>query len=123
MNGSGENLSSVLEELDAGVVRDSSIPQGNPIMKAKLAYFAGEGFEIAKRIVGERVAEISGKVAEAVEERLEAEYRRTRHLSKLRGTSENSAALNDAKKLIQERKKAVAQSTVRLDAIRLVVCK
>lgn len=123
VNGSGEDLSSMLEELDAGFVRDSSIPQGNPIIKAKLAYFAGEGFETAKRIVGEQVAEISGKVAEAVEERLEAEYRRTRHLSKLRGTSENSAALNDAKKLIQERKKAVAQSTVRLDAIRLVVCK
>lgn len=125
VNGTGEDHSEILEELDkaSAFIRDASIPQGNAIMNSKLAYFAGEGFEAAKRIVSEKVSEISVAVGEAVEERLEAEYRRTRHLSKIRGTSENAAALNDAKKAIQERKKAVMQSTLRLDAIRLIVCK
>lgn len=126
VNGSGEDHSEIIEELaraSALDVRDASIPQGNAIMNAKLDYFAHAGFEAAKAIAADKASEIAVAVGNAVEERLEAEYRRTRHLSKIRGTSENAAALNDAKKAIQERKKAVMQNTLRLDAIRLIVCK
>ena len=94
-----------------------------PIIQAKLAYFSGEGFSKAKEIVGRQFAEVVEDVSVKVTERLDSEYARLKHLMSMRGSSENTPALVTMKKNIQDRKKALSGALLRLDGIRLVVCR
>lgn len=123
VNGSGEDCSSLLKSLDAATLKDAKVPQGQPIIQAKLAYFSGEGFAKAKEIVGEQFAEVVEDVSLKVTERLDSEYARLKHLMFMRGSSENTPALVTMKKNIQDRKKALSGALLRLDGIRLVVCR
>ena len=63
------------------------------------------------------------EAANAVEARSEQEYQRMNHLLSMRGKAGTSEALKQLRKNVQERKKIVANPQLRLDAIRLVVCK
>lgn len=123
VNGSGEDCSLLLNSIDEGTLRDVPVPQGKPVLQAKLAYFYSDGFSLAKEIVGKQVEEITEKVIERVTERLDSEYKRTRYLTTMRGGAENTPELQTMKKTFQERKKAVSQGNLRLDGIRLVVCR
>ncbi len=53
----------------------------------------------------------------------EQEYQRKQHLLSLRGKAESDTSLPILRKNIQERKKAAAFPQLRLDAVRLIVCR
>mgnify|MGYP006051050837 CR=1 FL=1 len=80
-------------------------------------------FSKAKEIVGRQFAEVVEDVSVKVTERLDSEYARLKHLMSMRGSSENTPALVTMKKNIQDRKKALSGALLRLDGIRLVVCR
>ena len=67
--------------------------------------------------------EYADKAANAVEARAEQEYQRMNHLLTLRGKAGNSAELKQLRKNVGDRKKIVANPQLRLDAIRLLVCR
>lgn len=123
VNGSGEDCSSLLEQMDLQKLRDVSVPQGKPVIQAKLAYFFNEGFALAKEFIGKEVAKITESSSLKLEERLDSEYKRFSYLITMRGGSENAPELVTMKKDFQERKKAALQGQFHLDGIRLVVCK
>lgn len=123
IDGTGENMTDLLSALDQGVSKTAPIPQGNPAVAAKIQYFASEGLAIAKRVVALQVSEITDKASIAVENRSEQEYQRKQHLLSLRGKAENDTTLPILRKNIQERKKAAASPQLRLDAVRLIVCR
>ena len=123
LNGSGEYHNELEEKLKTASFKDVPVPQGKPAVTAKLNYFASEGFNLAKKDVQEKSSEIVNNVSRAIEDKLTKEYLRTKHLLALRGSSENSDELLEMKKNIAERKKYVEKPSVRLDAIRLIVCR
>ena len=53
----------------------------------------------------------------------EQEYQRMNHLLTMRGKAGNNAELAQLRKNVAERKKIVANPQLRLDAIRLLVCR
>ena len=74
-------------------------------------------------MVSIQVSELADKAATAVENRSEQEYQRKQHLLSLRGKAESDISLPILRKNIQERKKAAASPQLRLDAVRLIVCR
>ncbi len=123
LNGAGEDFSKLAKDLETATLRDTAVPQGNRMVNAKLEYFSTVGFEQAKRLAQNAANYYAEQMSAAVEEKLEAEYRRAFHLNTMRGTSEQTSNLAEMKKNMQERKKAASQMAIRLDAIRLIVCR
>ena len=123
IDGTGENHSELLSALDQGSSKTAPIPQGNAAVAAKIQYFSSEGLAVAKRVVSIQVSELADKAASAVENRSEQEYQRKQHLLSLRGKAESDTSLPILRKNIQERKKAAASPQLRLDAVRLIVCR
>ena len=60
---------------------------------------------------------------DAIEKRAEQEYQRMNHLLTIRGQAENSPILAVLRKNVSERKKAALAPQLRLDAVRLIVCR
>lgn len=123
LNGSGEDFSELLEELEYAKLADLNVPQKNAVIEAKLRYFGGECLAVAKRLATDFANGLTEQVLEKLDARLDAEYDRMRHLVSMRGDAEGNSELAKLKKNNMERRKAVAQPAVRLDAIRLVVCR
>lgn len=123
IDAAGEDCSELLPALDEGSLKAAPIPKGNAAVAAKIRYFGNEGLAIVKRIVAVQVTEIADKAALEVEDRCEQEYQRTQHLLALRGKAENSPVLQILRKNVLERKKAAATPQLRLDAVRLIVCR
>lgn len=119
----GEDHSDVLEKLANGKFKDVGVPQGNPAVDMTLKYFAKEGFSVARRIATAAAKEYAEKAASAVEARSEQEYQRMNHLLTMRGKAGGNAELQQLRKNVAERKKIVANPQLRLDAIRLLVCR
>ncbi|MFA6834969.1 MAG: RNA polymerase-associated protein RapA [Fibrobacteraceae bacterium] len=119
----GNDCSSMVAKMDAGKVRDTLVPQKIPVVTEKLRYFASTGLALAKRIASKQMEEIAAVSAEKVEERAEQEYQRANHLLTLRGKAANSAFLAELRKNVQEHKRTALQPQIRLDAIRLLVCR
>lgn len=119
----GDDCSDWLEQLDAAKnLRDTAPPPG-PVMKQKLDYFAGPGLSEGRKLAQERVAEQADAIGEAVEHRLELELERVHHLLTLRGKAENSPLLAQLRKNMVERKKAAQTPQLRLDSVRLLICR
>ena len=123
VDASGQNLSEHLKAVEKAELRDVNVPQGNKAVDATLRYFAKEGLAIAKRNVSGVAKEYADKAAAAVEARSEQEYQRMNHLLTMRGKAGNNAELAQLRKNVAERKKIVANPQLRLDAIRLLVCR
>ncbi|MBO6135278.1 MAG: RNA polymerase-associated protein RapA [Fibrobacter sp.] len=123
VDASGQDLSEHLKAVEKAELRDVNVPQGNKAVDATLRYFAKEGLAIAKRNVSGVAKEYADKAAAAVEARSEQEYQRMNHLLTMRGKAGNNAELAQLRKNVAERKKIVANPQLRLDAIRLLVCR
>ncbi|MCQ2102751.1 MAG: RNA polymerase-associated protein RapA [Fibrobacter sp.] len=120
---SGEVLSDKLEELSKATFKDVAVPQGNPAVNMTLKYFGKDGLAIARREVTAKAKELAEIAAEAVEARAEQEYQRMNHLLTMRGKAGNNDQLKQLRKNAQEWKKIISNPQLRLDAIRLLVCR
>ncbi len=119
----GDDCSDWFEQLDAARnLRDTAPPPG-AVMKQKLEYFKTVGLSEARRIAQEQASDIAHTAGEAVERRLDHEFERVHHLLTLRGKAENSPVLAQMRKNIAERKKAAQAPQLRLDSIRLLICR
>ena len=123
LDAKGENQSGCFEALANAALKDVGMPQGNAAVDMTIRYFAKDGLAKARLIVSEQAKKYAEEAANAVEARSEQEYQRMNHLLSMRGKAGTSEALKQLRKNVQERKKIVANPQLRLDAIRLVVCK
>ena len=123
VDAAGVDQSAHLAELQNAEVRDVNVPQGNKAVDATIRYFAHGGLAVAKQCVNGLAKEYAEKAAAAVETRSEQEYQRVNHLLTMRGKAGNNAELQQLRKNVFDRKKIVANPQLRLDAIRLVVCR
>ncbi len=123
VNPMGEDMSAKLDDLKKACFKDVPVPQGNAAVNMTLKYFGKEGLAIARRVVGAQAKEIAEKAAAAVEARAEQEYQRMNHLLSMRGKAGNNAQLQQLRKNAQEWKKVISNPQLRLDAIRLLVCR
>ena len=100
-----------------------AVPQGNKAVDATLRFFAKEGLSKAKVSITPMAKEYAEKAADLVEKRTEQEYQRMNHLMVMRGRGGNSATLQQLRKNVTDRRKVVSTPQIRLDAIRLIVCR
>lgn len=123
VNPAGEDLTEKVPELKTASFKDVPVPQGNAAVNMTLKYFGKEGLAIARRVVSGKAKEIAEGAAAAVEARAEQEYQRMNHLLSMRGKAGNNAQLQQLRKNAQEWKKIISNPQIRLDAIRLLVCR
>ena len=123
VNPMGEDMSAKLADLKNACFKDVPVPQGNAAVNMTLKYFGKDGLAIARRCVAAQAKEIAEKAAAAVEARAEQEYQRMNHLLSMRGKAGNNAQLQQLRKNAQEWKKIISNPQIRLDAIRLLVCR
>jgi ATP-dependent helicase HepA len=119
----GKDMSSVLDKLKTASLRDVAVPRGNKAVDATLRFFAKEGLGFARQSINAMAKEYAEKAADLVEKRTEQEYQRMNHLMLMRGHGGSSSALQQMKKNVTERRKIVSTPQLRLDAIRLLVCR
>jgi len=119
----GKDMSSVLDKLKTASLRDVAVPRGNKAVDATLRFFAKEGLGFARQSINAMAKEYAEKAADLVEKRTEQEYQRMNHLMLMRGHGGSSTALQQMKKNVTERRKIVSTPQLRLDAIRLLVCR
>lgn len=119
----GDDLSAKLPELKTASFKDVPVPQGNAAVNMTLKYFGKDGLAIARRVVMTQAKEMAEIAAEAVEARAEQEYQRMNHLLMMRGKAGNNDQLKQLRKNAQEWKKIISTPQLRLDAIRLLVCR
>ena len=119
----GKDLSAALEKLKTASLRDVAVPRGNKAVDATLRFFAKEGLGFARQSINGMAKEYAEKAADLVEKRTEQEYQRVNHLMLMRGRGGSSTALQQMKKNVTERRKIVSTPQLRLDAIRLLVCR
>ena len=123
VDASGMDRSDCLESLAKAELRDVDVPQGNKAVDATLRFFAKEGLAKARQTVSLPAKEYAEKAADLVETRSEQEYQRMNHLLTMRGKAAGNAMLQQMRKNIGDRRKVVANPQLRLDAIRLLVCR
>ena len=123
VNPMGEDMSAKLDDLKNACFKDVPVPQGNAAVNMTLKYFGKDGLEIARRIVSAKAKEYAEEAAAAVEARAEQEYQRMNHLLSMRGKAGNNAQLQQLRKNALEWKKVISNPQLRLDAIRLLVCR
>ncbi len=119
----GEVLSAKVSELASASFKDVPVPQGNLAVNMTLKYFGKDGLAIARREVLAQAKEFAETAAQAVENRAEQEYQRMNHLLMMRGKAGNNEQLKQLRKNAQEWKKIISNPQLRLDAIRLLVCR
>lgn len=119
----GKDRSECLAALDSGKMRNANVPQKVPVVTEKLRYFASTGHALAKRIASQRMEELAKASAVQIEERAEREYQRMNHLLTLRGKAQNNPFLEQLRKNVALYRKAALNPQIRLDAIRLLVCR
>lgn len=119
----GNDRSDSLPKMDAGKMRNANVPQKVPAVTEKLRYFASTGHALAKRIATQRMENFAKISAEKIGERAEREYQRMNHLLSLRGKAQNSPLLDVLRKNIPAYRKAALNPQIRLDSIRLLVCR
>ena len=123
VNPMGEDMSAKLDDLKNACFKDVPVPQGNAAVNMTLKYFGKDGLAIARRIVSAKAKEYAEEAAAAVEARAEQEYQRMNHLLSMRGKAGNNAQLQQLRKNALEWKKVISNPQLRLDAIRLLVCR
>ena len=123
VDASGMDRSDCLESLSKAELRDVDVPQGNKAVDATLRFFAKEGLAKARQTVSVPAKEYAEKAADLVETRSEQEYQRMNHLLTMRGKAAGNTVLQQMRKNVGDRRKVVANPQLRLDAIRLLVCR
>lgn len=123
VDASGVDQSANLESLSKAALRDVNVPQGNRAVDATIRFFAKEGLAKARQSVSGVAKEYAEKAADLVEIRSEQEYQRMNHLLTIRGKAAGNAQLQQLRKNVGDRRKVVANPQLRLDAIRLLVCR
>jgi len=117
-----EDMCEFLDDMAQATLKNCALPQGTAL-SAKMKYFATEGLSIARKIAASHSSALSAQSVEKVGERLEREYQRVQYLLSLQGKAEDSPLLIDFRKGVIERKKAVMNPQLRLDSVRLLVCR
>lgn len=123
IDANGNDCSDRIFKMDAGKMRNANVPQKVPVVTEKLRYFASTGHALAKRIAMQKMERFAGESAAKVEERAEREYQRMNHLLSLRGKAQNSPLLDALRKNVGIYRKAALNPQIRLDSIRLLVCR
>ncbi len=123
IDSNGNDCSDRIARMDAGKMRNANVPQKVPVVTEKLRYFASTGHALAKRIAQQKMERFAGESAAKVEERAEREYQRMNHLLSLRGKAQNSPLLDSLRKNVGIYRKAALNPQIRLDSIRLLVCR
>lgn len=123
VDATGADRSDCLDSLSKAELRDVDVPQGNKAVDATLRFFAKEGLAKARQTISLPAKEYAEKAADLVEARSEQEYQRMNHLLTMRGKAAGSAMLQQMRKNVGDRRKVVANPQLRLDAIRLLVCR
>lgn len=123
IDANGNDCSDRIFKMDAGKMRNANVPQKVPVVTEKLRYFASTGHALAKRIAMQKMERFAGESAAKVEERAEQEYQRMNHLLSLRGKAQNSPLLDALRKNVGIYRKAALNPQIRLDSIRLLVCR
>lgn len=123
VDATGSDQSEHLADLAGVELRDVNVPQGNKAVDATLKFFAKEGLAKARQAVAASAKEYAEKAADLVEARSEQEYQRMNHLLTMRGKAAGNTVLQQMRKNVGDRKKIVANPQLRLDAIRLLVCR
>ena len=123
VDATGADRSDCLESLAKAELRDVDVPQGNKAVDATLRFFAKEGLAKARQTVSVPAKEYAEKAADLVETRSEQEYQRMNHLLTMRGKAAGNTVLQQMRKNVGDRRKVVANPQLRLDAIRLLVCR
>ncbi len=123
IDSNGNDCSDRIAKMDAGKMRNANVPQKVPVVTEKLRYFASTGHALAKRIAQQRMERFAAESAAKVEERAEREYQRMNHLLSLRGKAQNSPLLDSLRKNVGIFRKAALNPQIRLDSIRLLVCR
>lgn len=123
IDANGNDCSDRIFKMDAGKMRNANVPQKVPVVTEKLRYFASTGHALAKRIAMQKMERFAGESATKVEERAEREYQRMNHLLSLRGKAQNSPLLDALRKNVGIYRKAALNPQIRLDSIRLLVCR
>ena len=123
VDASGMDRSDCLESLAKAELRDVDVPQGNKAVDATLRFFAKEGLAKARQTVSVPAKEYAEKAADLVETRSEQEYQRMNHLLTMRGKAAGNTVLQQMRKNVGDRRKVVANPQLRLDAVRLLVCR
>ena len=123
VDATGNDQSEHLADLAGVELRDVNVPQGNKAVDATLRFFAKEGLAKARQAVAASAKEYAEKAADLVEARSEQEYQRMNHLLTMRGKAAGNAMLQQMRKNVSDRRKVVANPQLRLDAIRLLVCR
>lgn len=123
IDSNGNDCSDRIAKMDAGKMRNANVPQKVPVVTEKLRYFASTGHALAKRIAQQRMERFAGESAAKVEERAEREYQRMNHLFALRGKAQNCPLLDSLRKNVGIYRKAALNPQIRLDSIRLLVCR
>lgn len=119
----GKDCSERLSEVDSGKMRNANVPQKVPAVTETLRYFASTGHALAKRIASQKMEIEAMESAKKVEERAEQEYQRMNHLLTFRGQAQNNPVLDALRKNVAVRKKTALSPQIRLDSIRLLVCR
>ena len=123
VDATGSDQSEHLADLAGVELRDVNVPQGNKAVDATIKFFAKEGLAKARQAVAASAKEYAEKAADLVEARSEQEYQRMNHLLTMRGKAAGNTVLQQMRKNVSDRKKIVANPQLRLDAIRLLVCR
>ncbi|MCF0221364.1 MAG: RNA polymerase-associated protein RapA [Fibrobacter sp.] len=123
VNPGGEDLSEKAADLACASFKDVPVPQGNAAVNLTLKYFSKDGLAIARRSATAQAKELAEQAAAAVECRAEQEYQRMNHLLMMRGKAGNNEQLKQLRKNVQDWKKTISNPQLRLDAIRLLVCR
>lgn len=123
VDATGSDQSEHLADLAGVELRDVNVPQGNKAVDATLKFFAKEGLAKARQAVAASAKEYAEKAADLVEARSEQEYQRMNHLLTMRGKAAGNTVLQQMRKNVSDRRKVVANPQLRLDAIRLLVCR
>lgn len=123
VDATGSDQSEHLADLAGVELRDVNVPQGNKAVDATLKFFAKEGLAKARQAVAASAKEYAEKAADLVEARSEQEYQRMNHLLTMRGKAAGNTVLQQMRKNVGDRRKVVANPQLRLDAIRLLVCR
>ncbi|WP_290743555.1 RNA polymerase-associated protein RapA [Fibrobacter sp. UBA4309] len=123
VDATGSDQSEHLADLAGVELRDVNVPQGNKAVDATIKFFAKEGLAKARQAVAASAKEYAEKAADLVEARSEQEYQRMNHLLTMRGKAAGNTVLQQMRKNVGDRRKVVANPQLRLDAIRLLVCR
>jgi ATP-dependent helicase HepA len=123
IDANGNDVSEHLISIENAVLRDTTVPQGNAAVNAKIQFFASDALGIAKKVASLKTQDAVEKSIDLVSKRVDKEYERCQYLLTVQERPRAEEVLQVLRKKTLEYKKAALSPQLRLDAIRLIVCR